>query len=142
MNNIDPVWLQQQFQAGMSPVLVANQIRTGQAPAPPPQQIAVQLPGQRGVFSTGVYFCAHLMLWNGWVIISAAVLIIALLIVGTFAVGASSAADSRVKETWQWYTVSAQMFVYVIPILLAVAAFGAIFVVGGSYVRKNIDQFE
>ncbi len=137
---VDQTWLLSQYQAGLSPVVVANQIRQGLAPSPAPV-VQMSYPVQRGIFSSGPYFCAHLMLWHGWLIISSA---IGLLLLSFANVAISTAASRKPNDPFgaMGVVLSISMLTFVVPALLGLAAMGALFVVSGCYVRKNIHQFE
>ncbi len=133
---VDQAWLLAQFQAGISPAIVAGQIRAGQAPSPP-QYAAAR---HRSVFSSGVYFCAHLLLWHGWLIILSVMVIATYLVIGV--VLASVAAADKPTTGFPVMALGVGFLIYMVPVFLGAAAMGALFVVAGSYVKKNIHQFE
>ena len=141
-SRVDQGWLNQQFSSGISPAIVANVIRLGQAPLLPPSNYVSTYPPSRGIFSSGPYFCAHLLLWHGWLIILAAVLAFLFLLSSLILLNAASSSRTRPPDFAAGFVVTSGMFLFSIPGLIAFAAGGALFVVAGCFVKKNIHLFE
>ena len=117
VSTVDQSWLLSQFQARVSPALIANQIRLGQAPQAPslaPASGPRQFPSLPSI-------CGFILCLNG------SAMIVGSFVLVYFGINTQSA--------------SSPLAFYLVLGAIIVMATGSFFVVTGTYVRKNIHQF-